>query len=151
MQDVEDMYKHKLYYHSITAQALINAETGCSLLTSNINLKCQIQLSQKCTSHLSELIMQMWARCCASPWQEGWVHLHLAPLVPSRVPLRRDTAVSIAESTIESSIWLNLPQVLPQFDSCKSATRLLKDGAFQLFESLAEVSWLFCLVWFLSN
>ena len=62
--------------------------------------------------------------------------------MPSRVPLRRDTAVSGAQSTAtsESSIWLNLPRVLPQFDLCKSAMRLLKDGAFQPIESRAEVS-----------
>ena len=73
-----------------------------SVMTSNMNLKCQTAPAERCTSHLSELTMQMWARCCTLAQREGWVHLHLAPLVPSRVPLRRDTAVSTTQSTATS-------------------------------------------------
>lgn len=73
------------------------------------------------------------------PQREAKVHLHLAPLVPSSVPLGSDTAVSISESTATSgsSIWLNAPQVLPQSGLCKSAKHLT---AFQPSEMLAEVS-----------
>lgn len=73
--------------------------------------------------------------CCTLPRWEGWVQPLLC-LPGSHYTVTQLWASPQSAATSESTIWLNLPQVLPQFDSCKTAsseTRLLGAGRSQLF------------------
>lgn len=96
-------------------------------------LNHQMELMQKCTEHLGELIMHTWASAGGSSTSA------FSPTYPSGVPLHCDTAASVAQSaaTSGSSVWLNAPQVFPRSDLCKSATHIFKDGAFQLLQKSA--------------